>query len=109
VYQTLPLNTADPIKVDKERELAALQEGIEKFKQDAENSYQEKSTGLLDPIYKKIGDVIEGIAKEDGYDFILNPQTPSGEIVLLAKNTKYDISDLVLKKLGVTPAPTTVK
>jgi Skp family chaperone for outer membrane proteins len=72
VFQTLPPGTAAAIKIDKERELATLQDGIEKFKQDADNSYQAKSADLLDPIYKKIGNVIKGIAKEGGYDFIVN-------------------------------------
>ncbi len=104
-YQSMPATTPDAIKADKERELAGLQENMEKFKQDAQSSYQKKQTDLLDPIYKKIAKAIEDVAKENGYSFIINPQVANGGDVLLFNDEKYNISDLVLKKLGVTPVP----
>jgi len=104
-YQGMPATTPDAIKADKERELAALQDNIEKFKQDAQSSYQKKSADLMDPIFKKIGKAIEDVAKENGYSFIINPQLANGGDILLYNDEKYNISDLVLKKLGVTPTP----
>jgi len=106
-YQGMPATTPDAIKADKEREIASLQENYQKFQQDAQSSYQKKQTDLLDPIYKKIGKAIEEVAKENGYTFIINPQLPSGGDILLFSDEKFNISDLVLKKLGVTPVPPT--
>src|SRR5882757_4802335 len=106
-YQSMPATTPDAIKSDKERELAALQENMQKFQQDAQSSYQKKQTDLLDPIYKKIGKAIEEVAKENGFTFIINPQIPNGGDILLYSDEKFNISDLVLKKLGVTPVPPT--
>jgi outer membrane protein len=109
-YQALPATTPEAIKVDKERELAAIQENIEKFKQDAQTSYQKKTADLMDPVYKKIGKAIEDVAKENGFSFIINPQITNGGDILLFSDEKYNISDLVLRKLGVTPqTPTPVK
>jgi len=59
-YQGMPATTPDAIKADKERELAALQENMQKFQQDANSSFQKKQADLMDPIYKKIGKAIEG-------------------------------------------------
>ena len=104
-FQGLPATTPDAIKSDKERELAGLQENMQKFQQDAQSSYTKKQTDLLDPIYKKIAKAIEEVAKENGFAFIINPQLTSGGDILLYNDEKYNISDLVLKKLGITPAP----
>jgi outer membrane protein len=106
-YQGMPATTPDAIKSDKERELAALQENMQKFQQDAQSSYQKKQTDLMDPIYKKIGKAIEEVAKENGFTFIINPQLANGGDILLYSDEKFNISDLVLKKLGVTPVPPT--
>ena len=107
-YQGMPATTPDAIKADKERELAALQESIQKFQQDAQTSLQTKQNSLMEPVISKVGKVIESVAKENGYSFILAPQAQGGTDILLYSDDKYDISSLVLKKLGVTPvAPVT--
>lgn len=103
-YQNMPANTPDPIKADKERELTSLQENFQKFQQEAQTSLQKKSAELYDPIYKKIGAATEEVAKENGYSFIMNPRLVNGGDVLLYVDEKFNISDLVLKKLGITPA-----
>jgi outer membrane protein len=104
-YQNMPATTPDAIRADKERELTGLQESIQKFQQDAQTSLQNKQAALMDPVFKKVGKAIEEVAKENGYSFILNPQIVGGGDVLLYNDEKYDISNLVLKKLGVTPQP----
>lgn len=108
-YQSMPATTPDAIKADKERELQGLQESIQKFQQDAQTSLQNKQTALMDPVFKKVGKAIEDVAKENGYAFIMAPQVMNGGDVLLYSDEKYDISNLVLKKLGVTPKPAETK
>lgn len=107
-YQGMPATTPDAIKADKERELGGLQESIQKFQQDAQTSLQTKQNTLMTPIYSKVGKAIEEVAKENGYAFILSPQIASGGDILLYSDEKYDISSMVLKKLGVTPSATPV-
>ncbi|MFM7328227.1 MAG: OmpH family outer membrane protein [Bacteroidota bacterium] len=108
-FQSMPANTSDIIKADKEREIVAIQENMQKFEQDASASLQKKQTDLMQPIYNKIAKAIEDVAKEQGYSFVLTSTTMGGADVLLYSDEKYDISTSVLKKLGVTPAATPAK
>jgi outer membrane protein len=103
-YNNLPATTPDPIKKDKETELAQLQENIQKFQQDAQASIQKKQTDLMEPLYAKVHKNIEDVAKENGYSFIINSQLGAGADVLLYNDENFDISKLVLKKMGITPS-----
>jgi outer membrane protein len=101
------LNTMlDAVRQNTERELQQMQQNIEKLQADAQTTIQTKQTQLMDPVYKKVGKGIEDVAKENGFSFILNQQI-GGLDVILYGDEKMDISDLVLKKLGVTPKPAT--
>jgi outer membrane protein len=101
------LNTMlDAVRQNTERELTQLQENLQKLQQDAQTSIQNKQSQLMEPVYKKVGTAIEAVAKENGYTFILNQQI-GGLDVILYGDENNDISDLVLKKLGVTPKPAT--
>jgi outer membrane protein len=104
-YQAGAATMVDAIRRDKETELTQLQENIQKFQQDAQTSIQTKQDQLMGPVFNKVGKAIEDVAKEQGYSFILNPQLIGGGDILLYSDEKYDISDQVLKKMGVTPKP----
>jgi outer membrane protein len=103
-YQNMPATTPDAIRADKERELQQLQEGIQKFQQDAQSSFENKRAKLMEPLFTKVADAITVVAKEQGYTFIINPGLMGGGgDILLYTDEKYDISSSVLKKLGITP------
>ncbi len=104
-YNKLPATTPEAIKKDQESTLLQLQENIQKFQEDARNSIQKKQTDLMAPVYEKVGKAIEAVAKENGYAYILSPQLAGGGDIALYADDQYNISALVLKKLGVTPAP----
>jgi len=93
-----------PVRENTERELQQLQQNLEKLQQDAQTSLQTKQTQLMQPVYQKIGKGIEEVAKENAYTLILSNQV-SGLDIILYGDEKIDVSDLVLKKLGVTPKP----
>lgn len=100
-YTALPANTPDAIKKDKESELAYLQENIQKFQQDSQISMQKKQNDLVNPVFIKVGKAIEEVALENGFSYIINPQMIGGSDVLLFTDERYNISNLVLKKLGI--------
>src|SRR5690349_5706989 len=77
-YQNMPATTPDAIRADKERELQALQEGIQKFQQDAQTSFENKRAKLMEPLFAKVADAISVVAKEQGYTFIINPGLMGG-------------------------------
>nr|GFD34558.1 hypothetical protein [Tanacetum cinerariifolium] len=68
------------VKADKEKELQALQQGLQEFSSTAQQSLQQKQQQLLSPALP----------------------------ILLHGPKDGDISDLILKKMGITPtaAPT---
>lgn len=102
-YQQSAPTMVDAIRQEKETELAQLEQRIQKFQQDAQTSIQKKSSSLMEPLYEKVGSTIETVAKENGYTYILNGQVGGIDVVLYA-DQKHDVSDLVLKKMGITPA-----
>jgi outer membrane protein len=104
-YTNLPASTPDAIRKDKESELTYLQQNLQKFQQDAQASMQRKQSDLINPVFAKVGKAIEEVAVENGFAYIINPQMLGGGDVLLYTNEKYNISELVLKKLGVTKVP----
>ncbi len=103
-YQANINTMLDAVRVNTERELQQMQQNIEKLQQDAQTNIQNKQTQLMDPVYKKVGKAIEDTAKENGFTFVLSQQLGGLDVILYADES-MDISDLVLKKLGVTPKP----
>ena len=99
------LNTMlDAVRANTERELQQLQENLQQLQQDAQVTIQNKQAELMEPVYNKVGKAIEDVAKENGYTFILNQQIGGLDVILYGEE-KNNVSDLVLKKLGVTPKP----
>jgi outer membrane protein len=95
----------EPIRKNKESELASLQENLEKFQRDAQASMQKKQNDLINPVFAKVGEAIQMVAAEQGYSYILNPRMVGGGDLLLFTDEKYNISGLVLQKLGIEPKP----
>ncbi len=101
-YQANAASWDELIRADKEQELNALQESFQKLQQNADQSLRKKQEELLKPVYEKIGKAIEDVAKENGYTHIFNLGAPGLDILLYAR-PEDDVTNLVLKKLGITP------
>lgn len=100
-YQKGAATMTDVVKADKEKELQGLQQSIQEFQRSAEQSLQQKQQGLLKPALEKLQKNIDAVAEENGYTYVLNSD---GESPLLLHGPKDgDISDLILKKMGITP------
>ena len=104
------------VKADKEKDLMAMQQSIQDFEKTAQEDLQSKSISMLDPLLNKIQLSIDKVAAANDYTYIISTHVDSGgsAIILYAKNkTENDISNLVLKDMGVvispTPAATTPK
>lgn len=107
-YQQNIGSYTDLVKQDKEKELIGMQNSIKDFEENALASMQKKQSALLDPLIQKVQKAIDEVAEENNYTYIFSTSAGSNAaIILYAKNKDEDISDLVLKKLGVTvPAKT---
>lgn len=92
----------DIVKRDKEKELQTLQQSLQEFSQTAQQSLQQKQQQLLSPVLDKIQKNIDLVAAESGYTYVLNSDAGSSPILLHGPK-EGDISDLILKKMGITP------
>jgi outer membrane protein len=103
-YQKTAATMTDVVRADKEKELTNLRASIEEFQRNAEASLQKKQQSLLEPAYKKMQQAIDDVAKENGYTYVFNSDAGYGtNAILLHAPQEGNISDLVLKKMGVTP------
>jgi outer membrane protein len=100
-YQKGAAAMTDVVRADKEKELTNLQGSIQEFQRSADNSLQQKQQTLLKPALDKLQKTIDAVATENGYTYVLNSDGASP--VLLHGPKEGDISDMILKKMGVTP------
>jgi len=90
------------VKADTEKELQTMQQGLQEFSQTAQQSMQQKQQTLLRPVLDKIQKNIDAVANEQGYTYILNSDSGSNPILLHGPKDG-DVSDIILKKMGITP------
>ena len=102
-YQQGAANMIEAVRKEKEQELADIEKRLQQFQQDAQTSMQKKQGELMQPIINKVGEAINAVAAEQGFDYVLSAGVGGVDVVLFAKE-EHDISDIVLKKLGVTPS-----
>lgn len=105
-YQKGAAQMSDVIKADREKELQSLQTRYQDFQRNAETQLQTKYQQLVNPVIQKIQKNIDAVAKENGYSYIFNLDAGAGTaVVLLYAPEENNITELVLKKMGVTPQP----
>ena len=102
VYQETAATLSEIDRADKERELLAIQESIQKYEEEGQSSAQKKQADLLQPLFQKIGKAIEEVSIENNYDFIFSAGSQGVDILLYAKEDK-NMTNLVLAKLGIDP------
>jgi len=103
-YQKNVATMSPVIKADREKELQNGQNAIQEFQQNSETALQQKQQQLLAPVLDKIDKTIKDVAKENGYVYVFNTDAGPGTTpILLVAPDADNISDLVFKKLGVTP------
>lgn len=103
-YQKNQATMAAVIKADREKELTNQNNAIQEFQQSSEGALQQKQQQLLAPVLDKIDKTIKEVAKENGYVYVFNTDAGPGTTpILLVAPDADNISDLVFKKLGVTP------
>ncbi len=103
-YQQNMNNMLPAVRSNTERELQQLQQNLQQLQEDANLTIQQKQAQLMEPVYKKVSGAIEAVAKENGFSLILSGQLGGLDVVLYGEE-KLDVSELVLKKMGLTPKP----
>lgn len=88
---------SEVIKLEKKKAFQSADKEIGEFKQAAEKGITKKAEDGMVKINKALQDAIDAIAKEIGATYVLKSET-----LAVAPETD-NISDKVLKKLGITP------
>ncbi|MFY0626477.1 MAG: OmpH family outer membrane protein [Reichenbachiella sp.] len=101
-YQSGAQTMTELVRKDKEAELQSLQQRLEQFQKEAQTSLQTKQSELYSPLFDKISKAIKEVRVEQGYDAIFSTGVP-GVDILLDADEKFDVSDHIFRKLGITP------
>ncbi|MBL0308854.1 MAG: OmpH family outer membrane protein [Bacteroidetes bacterium] len=96
--------TPDPIIESKIQELQDLQKRIQDFEEKVNGDLQKMQQEKLKPINEKYIKAVKEIAQANSYAYILD--VVSGSIPYFTEG-QNDVTDLVMKKLGITAAPPT--
>ena len=94
-YQSNEASYTELIKQDKIAEITGLEQRIQAFQQNAQQSLQKKEQELLEPILSKARSAIEEVAIEGNFTYIFDKSVGS---ILYAKESENVLS-LVKKKL----------
>ena len=95
-------STPDPILESKIQELQDLQKRIQDFEAKVNDDLQKLQQEKLKPINEKYLKAVKDVAVANGYSYILD--IVQGSIAYYPEG-QNDVTDLVLKKLGITAAP----
>lgn len=90
-----PKQTAK-VNEERQKEMQRIQENIQKMQAEAQKDMAEKTAVAYQPIEKKFYEAVEKVAKENGWDFVMDAAS-SGIIV---KNGP-DATPMVRKELGL--------
>ena len=86
-------------RVDTERELVKMEDNIAKFRKEkfgASGELFKKQEEIMKPIQNKVFNVIQEVAKKEGYDFIFDR---SGDVLFLYAKDEYDLTKVIIDKL----------
>jgi outer membrane protein len=78
-------------------ELKVLEQDIQQYQNNGQKFMQLKQDELMRPLYKKLNNAVQEIAKKNGYTHILTIR--GNQFAYIDK--QYDITEAVMKKLGI--------
>lgn len=100
-YRANEAMMSDIIAQTKAEEIQNLEQRIQSFQQNAQQSLGKKEADVYQPILDKAKKAIEDVSSENGYSYVFD----SSSGALLYQPESDDIIELVKKKLGITGAP----
>lgn len=104
-YEQSAATMTEEARAKKEEELNQLQQQIQRDQQEAQLQLQQKEQELFAPVFDKIQDAIDKVAKANNYTHIFSPDVAGNPVLIYVQNEEEaNISNMVLKELGITPA-----
>jgi outer membrane protein len=106
-YKDSTLNSRDSSKIPAQvkaqlrQDIQGLAYQIQNWQGIAQQAMQNKQSELLEPVYVRVMNALNAVAKENGYSYVYNKE------VLLVAPPADDLLPLVAKKLNIKLPPTT--
>lgn len=97
-YQAQVADFTEEQKKQEENQIISLENDIQNFRQKASVMIQMKRNQLSQPLYQKIDKAMMEVIQEEGYTQIFH----AGGNDLAFADERYDITEKVIKKLGLT-------
>ncbi len=94
----------EPDLEKRRTELNQLQEELRKGAEDADAQLAKKRADALQPVFQKLEQTIEDVAKAEGFTMVLNGADGAGNSIVLYAQDGRDLTEKILVKLGV-PVP----
>ncbi len=103
-YQTSAASMTQAVRESTEADLNKLRTELQELQGKSETTFMEKQQSLFKPLAEKVSKAIQEVGKEQGYLYIINADTGTvgNPVLLYSGSEETDITNLVLKKLGVT-------
>ncbi|MCB9034349.1 MAG: OmpH family outer membrane protein [Chitinophagales bacterium] len=101
-YQAEEFLLSDDLKKERENEIMQAEEEVKELQKQRfgfNGDLFTKRQELIQPVQDKVFDAVQKISEQRAYDFIFDKA--SGGATMLYTNPKYDISEEVIKKLGL--------
>lgn len=96
-YQAKASVWTPTIKETKEREISDLAQRLQSFEQNIQQELQAQQQALMEPIYKKVTDTVNQLAKEGGYMFVFDVTS----VVYVDETQSTDLTPLARKALNI--------
>ncbi len=96
-YQSGKDSFTDAQRLEKQKQLLALEDEVQKFQQNGAKLMDIKNSEFLQPLYKKIGEALEKVAKEQGYTQVMQSTV---DVVYL--DPSFDLTLPILAEMGIT-------
>ena len=96
-YQKVEATASEEDKKKKQEALVEMEQDIQRFRQNSQGLIQIKQNELMQPLYQKVGQALDAVAREQNFSQVL---TLNAGVAYF--DPAMDITEAVAKKLGVT-------
>jgi len=103
-YQAKGSSWTEATRQSKEKELTDIQQRIQEFSQTVQAELQQQQEQLMAPIYQKVNEVVQDLAKKGGYIYVFDMQS----VLYLDPAQSIDLTPDARKALNI-PADRTLE
>ena len=103
-YQSKGSTWTQAVRESKEKELTEIQQRIQEFQQTVQVELQQQQEQLMQPIYQKVNEVVQDLAKKGGYIYVFD----TGAVLYVDPAQSHDLTPEARKALNI-PADRTLE